>query len=256
MSRRVERILSHFRRTVAAIADEVQELPQGWAARTRSLPLVWTLNQVCLTAATAAEEAARIAETHQADLPYRHLTVEHRPTADAFERRYAGDGWEVFRDVYMVRSAQPGPPVVPSSVVELSEEQMVALMQRWLVEERPGVTAEALEQVATYNAREGRLWNERAFGVLGGGGSAVAVTKLRSDGEIAWVEDVYTAPEARRQGHARTLVTYATDLAAAAGHELTYLVADEDDWPRDLYAEIGFQPIGTTRRFHRDEPAV
>ena len=40
------------------------------------------------------------------------------------------------------------------------------------------------------------------------------------------------------------MVSAAVDAAVAAGHELVFLVADADDWPRDLYAKLGFREIG------------
>jgi hypothetical protein len=40
-------------------------------------------------------------------------------------------------------------------------------------------------------------------------------------------------------------VTAAATRAALAGDaELTFIVADEDDWPKDLYARLGFVPLG------------
>jgi ribosomal protein S18 acetylase RimI-like enzyme len=69
----------------------------------------------------------------------------------------------------------------------------------------------------------------------------VAVTKLRTDPATSWIEDVYTAPEARRRGYARLLVTHASALGAAENPELTFIVADDNDWPKDLYRRIGFE---------------
>ena len=65
------------------------------------------------------------------------------------------------------------------------------------------------------------MWGERSFGVLDDSGAPVALTKLRSREVLAWVEDVYTVPEARNRGFARTLVTYATGLARS-GRPRTY----------------------------------
>jgi len=248
----MQRILLHLRRTVETAADEVQAIPQGWVARTRSLPLVWTLNQVCLTDCASAEQAALLADEHQGDLGFRHLVVQDVETADALAGPLFAGGWDVDREVYMVLTEPPDRDVDAGDVVELSEEQMVDLMRRWLTEERPGVIAEGLHQVTEYNRREGRVWNERRLGVIGDRGTPVTVAKLRSDGNIAWVEDVYTAPEARGRGYARAVVTRATDIARSAGHDLTFIVADDDDWPKELYAQIGFRPIGTTRTFHHD----
>ena len=38
------------------------------------------------------------------------------------------------------------------------------------------------------------------------------------------------------------------------GHELIFIVADDDDWPKDLYARLGFDPIGRAWAFTRPGP--
>jgi predicted GNAT family acetyltransferase len=82
------------------------------------------------------------------------------------------------------------------------------------------------------------------------------MTNLRSDGTIAQVENVYTAPGARGRGYARTLVAYVAVLAADGEPALTFITADANDWPKDLYGRLGFKPIGSTWLFHRqvEEP--
>jgi GNAT superfamily N-acetyltransferase len=137
-------------------------------------------------------------------------------------------------------------------VVELDEEQMLVLMRRWLREDDPRVTASCIDHLDECQRREGALWHQRCFGRLGSDGSPAALTKLRSQGNTAWVEDVYTVPEERRQGHARMLVAHATGLARTGGYDLTFLLADDNNWPKHLYAEAGFRPIGLTWTFHRD----
>jgi hypothetical protein len=49
-------------------------------------------------------------------------------------------------------------------------------------------------------------------------------------------------------------VTAAVDAALAMGHELIFIVADEDDWPKDLYARLGFDPVGRAWAFTRPGP--
>jgi hypothetical protein len=48
----------------------------------------------------------------------------------------------------------------------------------------------------------------------------------------------------------------AVEEALAAGHELVFLVADDDDWPKDLYARLGFETIGRTWSFLRTPALV
>ena len=57
-------------------------------------------------------------------------------------------------------------------------------------------------------------------------------------------EDVVTLREHRRRGLARATLTLALDAAIEMGHALVFIVADADDWPQELYARLGFDPVG------------
>jgi ribosomal protein S18 acetylase RimI-like enzyme len=80
------------------------------------------------------------------------------------------------------------------------------------------------------------------------------MTKLRTEGNVAQIEDVYTVPEARGRGHARALVTHAVAVAKADAPELIFIMADDDDWPKELYARIGFERTGRLLQFHKELP--
>jgi GNAT superfamily N-acetyltransferase len=242
-------------RSLTDIADETRRLDAGWAIRTHDLPWVWTLNQLCVTGPVAAAALAPLADAVQGDQAFRHVVVRHGATADAAEPVLAALGWHVERDVVMALD-QPAPlrdgAVEPT---ELTEDQMLDLMGQWLLEERGHTSAEGLAQVLEWNRREGRRWGERRLGVVDGGGAPLAVTKVRRDGTYGWVEDVYTTPTARGRGYARSLVTHAVHALTSAGATSVSIVADADDWPQHLYADVGFRPIGGARIFHREAEA-
>ncbi len=222
-----------------------------------------------------ADEILAMADEHQADLGYRHVVVEDERTARQLVASLGSAGWRVERLVLMVldtvaagagedRSGEDWSGEARSGearsgdrelfaepVSELTAGEAAELMRRWAVEDRLEVVPGVIEQLAVYNDREGRLWNERALGIRQDG-APVALTKYRSDDGVAWVEDVYTVPEARGRGHARTLVTRAAGAAVAAGHELVFIVADDEDWPKELYRAIGFRPAARSWTFHKD----
>lgn len=208
----LDRMLEQIWRTVRSLADEVQPIGPGWIARTSSLPMVWTLNQLRITERATFADAVALAEEHQAGLPYRHIVVEDDRSGRSLEDPFRAAGWKVDCEVLMALAEQPAGEAATSAVGELNEVQALSLMRRWTEEDHPGISAEHLDQLEEYARREGRLWRERCFGVVGGDGAPVAVTKLRTHETTAWVEDVYTAPEARRRGYARRLVTHATVL--------------------------------------------
>ena len=253
---RLEAYHELVRRTVAGIADETVETAEGWAARTRDLPRVWTLNQVSCTAPATFATLVDRCDAFQADLHYRHLVVRHEPTARAVEPDFAEAGWRIERDVVMALVGIPAVPDGADAVRELTEDQMAALMAAWLTEEHAGIEDPAVEEVLEYNRREGRLFGERCYGVLGDDGRPLAVTKLRVSGSLGWVEDVYTMPDARGRGHARTLVALAARGARAAGCKEVVLVADADDWPQHLYRRIGFEEVGRSPIFHLEVEAA
>lgn len=85
-------------------------------------------------------------------------------------------------------------------------------------------------------------------------GVDAAVTTLYSDGTVAQVEDVATLRDYRRRGLARATVSAAIDAALEMGHELVFIVADDDDWPKDLYGRLGFDRIGCTWALTRPGP--
>ena len=245
------RVLERLLWTLNSLADEMRPIGAGWIVRTRSLPMVWTLNQLRITESAVAADVVSWADTYQGDLPYRHVVVEDDATAHRLESALVAENWKLDREVLMALTALPNREVDTKRVIELAEEEMLGLMRRWITEEHSDIAAGGLDQLEEYNRREGTLWNERCFGVLGGNGDPAAVTKLRYVGSTAWVEDVYTVPEERRRGFARMLVTHATELARSAEHDLTFIIADDHDWPKHLYEAIGFRPIGWTWSFHR-----
>lgn len=48
---------------------------------------------------------------------------------------------------------------------------------------------------------------------------------------------------------ARAAIDAAIEASRAAGHELTFVIADTDDWPRHLYEKLGFEPVGEISAF-------
>jgi predicted GNAT family acetyltransferase len=67
--------------------------------------------------------------------------------------------------------------------------------------------------------------------------------------EIGQVEDVATKQAHRGKGYATAVVLRAAQEARDAGADLVFLVADEDDWPKELYGKLGFDTVGRLTKF-------
>ena len=248
-----DRASAFHTRAVQLVADAVREIDAGWIVLTPSLPEVWSLNQLRLAKPLDFGAALELAEEHLSSLPYRHLVAESDELGEALAPALRLEGFRLEREVVMAmpgRSQRDSSHRQAAAVVEPSEQAMIELERRWLSED-PRTTPEGVEQLIEAARREGRAWGERRFGIRGDDGSLVAITKLRSDGRTAQVEDVYTAPDARGRGFATTLVAHAVRVAQTSGHELIFIVADDCDWPKHLYARLGFEPVGRRWAFHR-----
>lgn len=250
---RLARVLEFQRETTALLAEEVTAIPEGWLVRNHSLPLVWGINHVRVSRPLQFADALALVDRHQATLPYRQLVIEPPASGERLEAQFRADGWGVDREVTMALASGADREVDTTGVAEPSEEQALELMSRWIREDDTvKLTPEAHRQLVEFNRLAWRARRARRLGAWGRSGALAAITMLFSDWSIAQVEDVYTVPEERDRGLARALLTRAGELAREGGHELTFIVADDQDWPKQLYARVGFEPIGRSWLFHRE----
>ena len=244
-------IVENLDRTVRSLADEIRPVESGWVARCGSLPLVWTLNQLRVTGRASFPDVVALADQHQGDLPYRHVVVEDDAAGRLLEESFGAAGWRVDCEVLMaleVRRSRRRHDRCHRADRAADVGVDEALDHRGA----PGHLGGRPRPGGRVQPARRSLWNEQIFGRLDRRGDPAAITKLRSDGTTAWVEDVYTVPAERGRGFARTLVTHATELARSSDHDLTFIVADDRDWPKNLYGRIGFRAIGKIWAFHRD----
>jgi GNAT superfamily N-acetyltransferase len=247
---RLERALAFMRAGIASTADAVRSIDAGIVASTPSLPAVWAVNQVRVAEALTFEELVDLADQQLAGSEYRQIAVEHQQAGPGLEQGFRGAKWKVERDVVMILSGFPDRAADTRVVDDAGEDEMLELMRRWYEDDEP--TSTEVEQLVEFGRREARVLGDRLLGVRSGDGRLVAITKLRSDGSTAQVEDVYTVPEARGRGFARALIIRAVELARDGGHDMTFIVADDEGWPKLLYERLGFRAVGHLWHFHRD----
>jgi ribosomal protein S18 acetylase RimI-like enzyme len=83
-----------------------------------------------------------------------------------------------------------------------------------------------------------RFFGARADGEIG------AYCELYSVEGTGQIENVLTLERHRGRGLARALVLRALAASREAGNELTFLLANRDDWPKKLYRKLGFDEVG------------
>lgn len=236
-----ERILAFDHATIAGSADRVVEHPLGTLFVTPSLDAIWGLNSLLVSDPQPDLGLADLEAVFDEHMPrQRFVSAElwDPATAERIEREAREREWKVEHVVAMVLRREPDRAVDTSGVREATEDEVAALMKRWFAADHAKYGEDVLRQLDEYAAREWRSREPRAFVT----GDAQATCKLWSDGSTAQVEDVFTAPEARGHGHARTLVMHAVAVARELGHDFIYITADADDTPKELYARLGFEP--------------
>ncbi|HEX6601889.1 MAG TPA: GNAT family N-acetyltransferase [Solirubrobacterales bacterium] len=237
------------------ISDEVIAHNWGRAFLCPTLPLVWDLNWLLIEREGMAV-AEVIAAADEALASFEHRTVAIRGEADGarLAREFADvPTWEVETTVYMVwRGGDPSP------TGEVREARFADCdgLRRELI--RSGLEDEGIDPTAV---TEQLLEMDRRFAAASGDRWFVAPPQdpvsaccLLSQDEIGQVEEVGTLAAARGQGFAQATVIAAATASREAGHRVTFLSADADDWPRRMYEKLGFEPSGTMhvlrRTFH------
>ena len=214
-------------------------------------PTLWDLNAILVDpAGVPFRELAREAERVQRRLPHRMLILDTDAYGEASDARAAG--WTVERHVAMVPRRAPDRPPPPHGVAELPAATTAASRRRAMRDEPWGDPA-TIDGVLAANESLSVARREREFASLDEVGQPMGMAKLFSDPEglIGQIEDVVTVPAARNRGHARAVVAAALAASREAGHELTFLWADEDDWPHQLYRKIGWDVVGRRWRLRR-----
>src|SRR5205823_1549293 len=116
------------------------------------------------------------------------------------------------------------------------------------IRNEPWASERLVEQILEHHRDVGKAISTRLFAAEADG-RLVAHVELYSEDGVGQIENVLTLPDYRGRGLARSLVLHAVAESHAAGNELTFLVADADDWPQRLYEKLGFETVGRYVRF-------
>jgi GNAT superfamily N-acetyltransferase len=225
----------------------------GVALLDPELPDVWSRNYLFaneLPEAVSASELAGEADRVLGGAGLRHRKVElfaDEPGA-RLETGFRKLGWHPECDVIMVAKRPPDRPVDTSLVEEVAVDDLVpAWNEGWRTD--PDVLGEDVARQLVENKRRlGKVVETRFFATRVDG-EVASYCELYSDGRTAQIENVLTLDRFRNRGLARATVSRALDEARKGGHDLIFLIANRDDWPKELYAKLGFDVVGQIWEF-------
>ncbi len=115
-----------------------------------------------------------------------------------------------------------------------------------------GADAEASKAVLEWYRERAAALGERAYmGLFEGEAAGIASIVPRP--KLGLIAELGTRPEHRQKGVARSLVEVVSDRSQALGLPYAGVIAPWDnEAARDLYASLGYQPVGEVRGFHKE----
>jgi GNAT superfamily N-acetyltransferase len=251
------RFLAFERRIFTGMSTRVQPFAFGTAYFDEDVPERYISNFLLVdalapdvTAETLVDSADRI--LGGAGYRHRRVVITDDATGVRMQPSLLAAGYLAEPSVQMVlRRAPDRPPVI--AVEECSFAASRALTEE--IYRREGqVPADLIPRFVDQHESWERAIGARRFvaridGVLAG------QCELYLDGLDAQVEFVDTLEEFRGRGVARSVVLGAVAVARDVGAERIFIMGDDDDWPKELYQRLGFDPMARRWDFTRRSPA-
>jgi GNAT superfamily N-acetyltransferase len=246
----LERI-HRFEREIELAGTETVESRLGAGVLTPELPRRHDSNYLLLDRAVNAYEAIGEADRilGGAALAHRVILTFDDQLAWRLMPEFQALGWLFNRHVLMVQRRRPEKRADLSIVREVDESALRPGRMRAILAQ-PWGTPELAQQLLDSKMLVAKRAQTRFFAVEVND-EIVAWSDLYVAQGVGQVEDVATEPEHRGKGYATAVVLHAVDEARLAGADLVFLVADDHDWPKKLYARLGFDPIGRIYKFIR-----
>jgi RimJ/RimL family protein N-acetyltransferase/predicted GNAT family acetyltransferase len=236
--------IRHFAQTLEnRVAARHVSLPHGTGLYVDALAHVYDCNGVRIeTGGSAGELAAEIDEAMVSFLHRRaHVYGEQADLVAGFREL----GWSSATHLVMARRRPADRAADTTMVEEVPFERLVAA-RRLVTLREPWGDELLAEQLDEAKRRVAAAVPTRYFAALVEGEIA-AYCELRGDGQVAQIEDVDSLEEFRGRGLGRAVVQRAID--EARGHDVVFLEAFANDWPRELYAKLGFDVVGERQVF-------
>ena len=257
--RRVDATLTHYH----LLGLEPQRSPLAVASVDGQRPQVWDANQVrSVRAADPDDIDATLGwvESLYAGFPHRRVAVDG-DTPDPFEARLSLDGWTMTPVIQGVLSgelddARTPPGVTIDAVVGDDDwaamERLTRLdhLDEAAKEGREPWEAELTRSMVEHRRRKAP--EVQAFVARLDGEEVGMFSALPGLDGMGLVEDLFVSPEARGRGISVALIRHCVADARSRGAHEVIIGSDPGDWPKRLYARLGFRPLFVERLWDLD----
>lgn len=174
---------------------------------------------------------------------HRKVVIENEELGRALQARFRSEGWEPAPLLVMVHEGEKLPHSSNHRVWHLTLGELREVRAASLASGPIGRDPDAMRQLLDKDAVYSEAANGRFIGARVDG-RPVCSADLYSDGSTAQIESVLTLEPYRKRGLATAVVNTGVTMAQDEGHDFIFLIADDDDWPKNMYARMGFEPVG------------
>ncbi|MGZ8652203.1 MAG: GNAT family N-acetyltransferase [Actinomycetota bacterium] len=250
------RTIAFEREVVASVSTRLVPFTRGIAYLNDRYPERWDSNflwvdhvdDAVADAGELTSEADRV--LGEAGLIHREIRIDDDAYGRSVAADLAGAGYGGDRLVVMVLRRPADRPDASGAAEEVDLATLRPALEIVLRREPWATTEEIVRILADFRGELQRHAGARFF-CARVDGEIAGMCELYAQGSIAQIEDVNTLEEFRDRGLARAVVRRAANEAMVGGAALVFLHALDDDWPKELYAKLGFDPIGYVWSFVR-----
>jgi ribosomal protein S18 acetylase RimI-like enzyme len=242
----MNRAVEFVRRFDERLAEEITPGPHGRALLTPSLPRVYYANQFSVDLGAEISTADLVEELEPtfaaAGLAHRRASIDGDLGA-ALAPEFRRLGWKAEELLVMLHTGST-PDVDTSVVDEVGWDELEPVWAEGMRSSPEIQNEEEVRQLVAAQHRRRIAVDVRYFAARVDGRIA-SYCELFSDGKTGQIESVMTQEQFRGRGLAKAIVTRALVESRSAGHDFTFLLAEAEDWPKELYRKLGFEAVGS-----------
>jgi ribosomal protein S18 acetylase RimI-like enzyme len=242
-----ERILAFLRRLEDGSAERLEPTTFGPVLIHERLDRVHDLNFLRADSPEDASAQELAAETERVQGPlglrHRRVTVMERAESERLTPGFSELGWRRTSFLVMAHRARPERSRDVSVVREVEPEALRELWADGIRSQPFAGDEEVVQQLVAAKDVVASAVPTRYYAAEADGRLAACCEFYSEDG-VGQVEAVMTLEPFRNRGLASALVLTGLEQSRSDGNELTFLTALEHDWPKELYAKLGFAVVG------------
>jgi GNAT superfamily N-acetyltransferase len=239
LSERALRARDFQRAKVAAICDSQVPWEHGMVMRASRYPSYYEYNvlRVHDDPGLSVEQLMAIADEVLADCAHRRIDFELADVAEPLRKEFRAAGYRSERLLWMLHDGSSPPLGTAIEIEETGYDAAEPLREAWNSEDYE----EADPAAYLAAAREVAMTRDVRVLLASLDGEPVGFAQLERIGGGEEVSSVYVKAS-HRGGGLGTAITTAAIRAASREGDL-WIVADDEDRPKELYARLGFQGV-------------